>query len=575
MGDLNINLLKYNSHNPTNEFINSTLSHGFVPMITKPTRLTHTSATLIDHIYTNCITTKSKSGIILNDVADHFGTFHMMKTYKSPRQPQLSNLRYYTTHNIANFRHLIEQQDFTELHNLNDTDKAYDIFITKIKSAHDRAFPMQVVKIKNTTVRKEPWITPGLIISSHNKIKLHRKKIKNPTPTNISNYKNYLKVFNKLKRQTKKLYYEQLFEANKNDLRRTWNELRKVINKENNKKELPTTIKVNNLEITNKHEIADTFNNFFINIGKQVSETIKTNKDPMQYMPADRPHSMYLTPTDPLNVINVAKLLKPKTSSGYDNISNKLMLEIIDIVAIHFSYIVNLSFSKGIVPIKMKIAKVIPIHKSGNRQDINNFRPISLLPAFSKLLEKLMYTRIIDYIERNEILYKHQYGFRKGHSSIHPIIQFLNKVADVNNKLNPELTMGIYIDLRKAFDTISHNILVNKLNKYGIRGIANKWIQNYLTNRTQFVNYADTKSSTENITCGIPQGSILGPLLFLLYINDIANALTITTYSFADDTTLLISDTDIKSLYARANIQLNLLNEWLGSNKLDLNTVTN
>jgi len=266
MGDLNINLLKYNSHNPTNEFINSTLSHGFVPMITKPTRLTHTSATLIDHIYTNCITTKSKYGIILNDVADHFGTFHMMKTYKSPRQPQLSNLRYYTTHNIANFRHLIEQQDFTELHNLNDTDKAYDIFITKIKSAHDRAFPMQVVKIKNTTVRKEPWITPGLIISSHNKIKLHRKKIKNPTPTNISNYKNYLKVFNKLKRQTKKLYYEQLFEANKNDLRRTWNELRKVINKENNKKELPTTIKINNLEITNKHEIADTFNNFFINI---------------------------------------------------------------------------------------------------------------------------------------------------------------------------------------------------------------------------------------------------------------------------------------------------------------------
>jgi hypothetical protein len=272
--------------------------------------------------------------------------------------------------------------------------------------------------------------------------------------------------------------------------------LRKVINKQNNKKELPTKIKINNLEITNKCEIAETFNNFFINIGKNISDSIKTNKNPNNYMPEIKPNSMYLTPTDPLNVINIAKSLRPKTSSGFDNISTKLMLQIIDKVAVHFTHIVNLSFLNGVAPKQMKVAKVIPIHKAGNPLNVNNYRPISLLPAFSKLLEKLMYTRLMDYIEKNKILYKHQYGFRKGHSTIHPIIQFLNKIADANNNANPELTMGIFIDLKKAFDTISHDILVNKLKQYGIRGITNTWIQDYLTNRSQFVSFGETTSST-------------------------------------------------------------------------------
>jgi hypothetical protein len=178
----------------------------------------------------------------------------------------------------------------------------------------------------------------------------------------------------------------------------------------------------------------------------------------------------------------------------------------------------------------------------------------------------------MDYIEKNKILYKHQYGFRKGHSTIHPIIQFLNKIADANNNANPELTMGIFIDLKKAFDTISHDILVNKLKQYGIRGITNTWIQDYLTNRSQFVSFGETTSSTQTITCGIPQGSILGPLLFLLYINDVSNALQITTLSFADDTTLLVTDQNVTYLYKRASTELNLLNDWLGANKLALNT---
>jgi molecular chaperone DnaK (HSP70) len=244
MGDFNINLLKYDIHNPTNDFINNTLSQGFVPVITKPTRLTHSSATIIDHIYTNCITTKSKSGIILNDVADHFGIFYMMNQCKSQQTPNINKIRYYTEQNTEQFINLIRKQDFTKVHNLYDTDLAYNEFLSIINSAHDKAFPIQIAKEKKHVIRKEPWITSGLMTSSHNKTKLHRKKIKNPTPRNINKYKNYLKLFNKLKRQIKKLYYEKLFEKNKKNLKQIWTELRKVINKQNNKKELPTKIKI-------------------------------------------------------------------------------------------------------------------------------------------------------------------------------------------------------------------------------------------------------------------------------------------------------------------------------------------
>ena len=162
--------------------------------------------------------------------------------------------------------------------------------------------------------------------------------------------------------------------------------------------------------------------------------------------------------------------MKKKVSSGFDEMSTKLVSDIIEDIACPLTYIINLSFSTGIVPNKMKIAKVIPIYKSGEISNLSNYRPISLLPAFSKLLEKIMYNRLLSFINKHNILYKHQYGFRKNHTTIHPLIHFLSHIANVNNKSKPELTMGIFIDLKKAFDTISHPLLLLKLNKYGIRG---------------------------------------------------------------------------------------------------------
>jgi len=283
-------------------------------------------------------------------------------------------------------------------------------------------------------------------------------------------------------------------------------------------------------------------------------------------------NSMYITPIDPDILINTAKSLKPKLSSGNDNISNKLMLQIIEDIAMPFTHIVNLSFSSGIVPRNMKIAKVIPIHKSGDSTSMNQYRPISLLPAFSKLIEKLMYKQIMSFIEQHKILNKHQYGFRKKHTTIHPILQLLNHISESSNLTNPKLTMSIFIDLKKAFDSVSHTKLLYKLHKYGIRGIPNDWIKSYLSDRKQYVVFGETVSSTQPVSCGVPQGSILGPLLFLIYINDISNALSVKVLSFADDTTIYFSDVNVNNLYQKANSEMKLLKCWLDANELALNT---
>ena len=181
-----------------------------------------------------------------------------------------------------------------------------------------------------------------------------------------------------------------------------------------------------------------------------------------------------------------------------------------------------------------------------------------------------MYDKLMSFLVSKNIFYKHQYGFRPKHSTIHPIIHFLNHCAEANNKTNPEYTLAVFCDLSKAFDVIDNTILLDKLNHYGIRGIANNWLQNYLTNRQQYVQLENSKSSLKPIKCGVPQGSILGPLLYLIYVNDIENSCDSNILSFADDTTIYSSHSDINSLL-KWEMYINNLYTWFCTNKLSLN----
>ena len=182
-----------------------------------------------------------------------------------------------------------------------------------------------------------------------------------------------------------------------------------------------------------------------------------------------------------------------------------------------------------------------------------------------------MYDKVISYLNANKLLYEHQYGFRSGYSTIHPIIYLLNHCSEATNKPNPDYTLAIFCDLSKAFDVIDHRILLHKLSAYGIRGLVNKWFASYLTDRCQYVHFETNSSSRQVISGGVPQGSILGRLLYLIFVNDIHKSCDSNILSFADDTTLYLSHNDIASLYSNANRHINNLYDWFCANKLSLN----
>ena len=247
------------------------------------------------------------------------------------------------------------------------------------------------------------------------------------------------------------------------------------------------------------------------------------------------------------------------------------MVIIKDTIAEPLAEILNLSFTTGIYIDKLKISRVIPIYKEkGDKFLSENYRPISLLSNINKIYEKVMHNRLYSFLEEQGSIYENQFGFRKNHSTTHALIDLTENIRKAID--NNQFACGIFIDLQKAFDTVDHTILLKKLEHYGIRGVANDWFRSYLTNRKQYVSILGSESQPSIIEFGVPQGSVLGPLLFLLYINDLHKAIKYSkTRHFADDTNILIHNNSLKQVKKYLNLDLRQLCTWLKANKISLN----
>ena len=391
---------------------------------------------------------------------------------------------------------------------------------------------------------------------------MYKKIIKNKSLTKINYYKKYKNILTSLLRLSEKLYYSNKINNNKNNIKYTWSIINNLINPNLGKKG-------NNSNSPNANE----FNTFFSNIGINLSEKISApslDNDIYKTMQGNNKNSLFFTQISIYEILNEVRNSKSKSSTDVTDFSMFIIKEIILEISPLLKHVFNRSLAEGIFPNVLKKAKVIPIFKSGDKSLAENYRPISLLPQISKIFEKLIKSRISNFLNKFNILNDNQYGFRKNLSTADALSDVLESVN--TNLENLENCAIVSIDLCKAFDTLDHDILINKLYIYGIRGIALKLIKSYLSDRIQFVRYNNTDSYYNYIKCGVPQGSVLGPLLFILYINDLPNISdTFKSVLFADDTTLIFSNTSILELKNNIQFNINKLYDWLNVNKLSLN----
>ena len=576
IGDFNLNLLDICTKPKVDDFFNIMLSHHMIPTVTRPTRIAGTSATLIDNVFINTLEYKYSSSVICDDLSDHFPVYVEFVVAGLPRLPvPLFKKRNFTNENLIGFYKRLQAIDWhlfcSGASCSTDPDALYNTFHEKFITDFNIAFPLEsMTKFNNTKIKKLPWITPSIARCCRKKSRLLKRSKIQKSEMSRKRFIEYRNILKSTIRIAEQRYYHCQFEKYATNIRGTWKIINSIINKPVGKR-LPKVFLVDGQECTSPTAIANAFNNFFTNIGPDLAaKIIPTTEVFTKYLPVANSKSMALFPTTELEIVNIINSFNKSSSPGMDNITASVVYFVRDIVALPLSCIINKALELGVFPDALKLARVVPIYKSGDASLLTNYRPISILPIFSKIYEKVIANRINVFIKRHDILYSGQYGFREKRSAYMAILEMTSKIMKAFEAKHPAI--GIFIDLSKAFDTIDHAILLQKLSNCGIRGIVLKLLTSYLTGRNQCVSYNGSFSDTLPITCGVPQGSILGPLLFLLYINDVHACSDLLYFIlFADDTNIFCTDTDWYRLCNIVNNELCKLDIWFRANRLSLN----
>ena len=586
-GDYNIDLLKINANDNFNIFYENVISSSFIPSITLPTRICDTTSTLIDNIYTNSVDKICTSGILIRPISDHQMYFCMINsnTCHSEQTKKFIEVEVCDHESIQSF--------VTEISNANIYDKLqknlntnpnhnYEILLKHLLNAKLKHIPKKVKNFNKRRHSKEKWMTKELLqeIVTKNKMYVTWKT----TSVDHINYeqikqrfKSYEKIVKKDIKEAKQRYFDQIFTAYKNDMKKTWKTINETLNRNKKNSNVASIFYHNGNVLSNAKDIANAFNVYFANIGKnlasEIEQNITDNADYTQYVstPLTETKLQFKCITDNDTQRAIDKL-ENKSSSGHDGISNKLLKLLKIELSKSLTLIINQMITTGIFPDSFKISKITPLFKKGDVSMLSNYRPISLLPTISKIFERILYNQLYDYFNSNNLLAEEQYGFRTNHSTEYAAVKLVDSVSK-------EMELGntptaLYIDLSKAFDTLSFDILLYKLNYYGIKDNAFKLLKNYLTNRRQYVVYNSQNSETLDISTGVPQGSILGPLFSSICINDlitVSNKLKFIMY--ADDTTIYfnLEDFDPYNLERDINNELEKITLWLKMNKLSLN----
>ncbi len=459
-------------------------------MVIKPTRCTTNSAPLVDHVISNTNTDSRELVILTSQLSDHFPIFYFCKTKKNIIQPTTTTYRDFLDANILQFTNALKSINWLPLKEFTDVQLAYDYFSETFFSLYNLYFPSITKKINKNFHPINPWLTKGLLVSRRNKITLCSLSIKQPTHENITKYKLYRNLYAKILRNSKKLYFQKKLIEYQSNTKKTWEIIKKAIHKKGKEKVVTKILNVNGNILSEPNQIAEQFNEYFTNVAKNIVKKINPinpkNVD-RNFSPNAPTFSLTLNPLTYQETYDAILQIKPKNTLDFNEISSNFIKKIAVPISEPLLYIFQKSFETGIVPNQLKVAKIVPIIKANDPTIMDNYRPIALLSTFSKILEKIMCNRLTLHLENNSLLSNFQFGFRQSHCTLHPLLLFSNKITEALEK--KKHSIAIFCDLRKAFDTVDHNILIKKLESLGVRGFELKWFESYryLSGRQQFV----------------------------------------------------------------------------------------
>ena len=567
LGDLNVN---YNKIDHQKVIKKHFIDNGFEQLIKSCTRITSESETLIDVVLGNTPNNISHTGVITANLSDHSIITCTRKMNNIRYQPSTITFRDFSKYNTDTINNELLSSDWESVYNSISPELAYTNFTSILLNVLNRNAPFVSKRIKG---KPSPWLTTETKQSMNARDSLLRKAQKSKNEADWTAYRRARNFVTNLINRTKRTFFKDNLKESKKDPNKFWKLIKKVFPVKQTSTISSKSFDVDGEQITDKKSIADGFCHFFTNVAsklKSVAFPLKnfvwsfhrsTNSSPV----------FDFEPVSEIEVLKYLRNLKRKCATGIDNIPSCFLKDVAFVIAKPLTYIVNISLKNGTLPNELKKARVNPIYKSGSRKSFDNYRPISVLPILSKIFEKCVYRQLVNHLENNNLLSKFQFGFRSRRSTEIAATFFTDHIRSAMDE--GKYTGAIYIDLGKAFDTISHSILLKTLQNYGISGRSNEWLTDYLFCRSQQVSFLGTLSSPQSIFCGVPQGSILGPLLFIVYFDDAANTIVNSKIlMYADDTVLFCSHKDINTVQQCLEDDFRLLSHWLNDNELIVNS---
>lgn len=558
-GDFNIHFNKL-LHKDTKQFTDVIQSFNLRLGVNTPTRICRIRDKIcqncIDNVITNIDESYIKTYVTDQHLSDHLGLETCIKTNKT-KITQFKKIRIFSDKKLLEFKDELNNFDWTFLYNIDDANQSFNSFFEILCNKFNLHFPEKKVKVNNNT--KVNWFNDELKLMRNklDAISVIKQSFETEEITNL--YKSLKHDYRKAILNAKQMANTNFIQNSNNKGKATW----QLINSQTkNKTKVPSEIS------------AETFNNFFINIPHALLESIPDTEIHFTNFlkNANSPsHSFYLSPTDEHEIDSIIKNLKNTNSVDIYGFNTKTIKFVRDNLVPILTFLFNQCIEQQIFPDVLKLAKVVPIPKNGSMEDINNFRPISVLPIISKIFETLIKNRIVNFFESNNLFDKNQHGYRERKSTISAIVNAVEKILDaIDNNLIPCAT---FLDLSKAFDCVCHDYLIKKLEFYGIRGNGLKLVTSYLQNRSQAVLLSSGDSShVSPIKIGVPQGSILGPIFFLIFINDFSlNVPSEIVTLYADDATLVNVGLTTNELATKNNVSINHAISWYDSNKLKTN----